>query len=113
MDNNLVWNFSCRLDIGINYEGWTVKEVAEYMEKNNMDATYAQELFDSMIGSPGVYLTYYIGYLEFCDLQKLAKSELGDAYSPLEFHKAVLSTGSCPFVFVKEAVENYIKEAKK
>lgn len=113
LDNNLSWNISCRLDIAINYEGWTVEQVAAYMDENGLVSDYAQELFDSMIGSPGVYLTYYMGYLEFMELQNLAKTELGDAYSPLEFHKAVLSTGSCPFPYVKEAVEAYIKEAKK
>lgn len=113
LDNNLSWNLSCRLDLAINYEGWTVKQVAEYMDENGLDASYAEELFNSMIGSPGVYLPYYMGYLEFSDLQSLAKSELKSAYNPVEFHEAVLSVGSCPFPYVKGAVEAYIKETKK
>ena len=33
-----------RVDLGINYEGWTLQDPADYLTKNGMDGSAAQEL---------------------------------------------------------------------
>ena len=51
-----------------------------------------------ILGSPGNYLKYYIGYIKFLELKKeWIKS---GNQSQKEFHKAVLSVGPAPFEIV-------------
>ncbi|MGM9681573.1 MAG: DUF885 domain-containing protein [Eubacteriales bacterium] len=112
IDNCLMWNISCRVDIGIHYEGWSIKELETYLEKNGFDGSAAQEIFDGIVGSPGTYLPYYIGFLEFSDLYYTAKEELGKKFDPVAFHESLLRTGPCPFKYVRQSVEKYLKDAK-
>lgn len=112
IDNCLSWNISCRVDLGIHYEGWTVDELSTYLDENGFDGSAAQEIFDGIVGSPGTYLPYYIGYLEFTDLYYTAKNELGRKFDPVAFHEALLRTGPCSFKYVRQSVEKYLEEAK-
>lgn len=112
LSNCLNWNLQCRLDLGIHYQGWTRERVAGYLESQGFDASVANEVFESIVGNPGVFLNYYIGYLEFKDIYDGAKEELGVDFDPIEFHAAVLGTGSCSFAIVRDAVDAYIAEKK-
>ena len=53
-----------RVDLGINYEGWTLQDTADYLTKNGMDGSAAQELYTTMVGDPAVYQSYSTGYYE-------------------------------------------------
>ena len=62
------------------------------------------QIYDLIIGSPGNYLKYYIGYVEFLGLKKKWIEKKGDDFSQKKFHKAVLDVGPAPF----EIVEKYM-----
>lgn len=73
----------------------TVEFYARYGIK---DAETVDKIYNLILGSPGNYLKYYIGYIKFLELKKeWIKS---GNQSQKEFHKAVLSVGPAPFEIV-------------
>lgn len=97
-------------DIGIHYDGWSKDETAAFFADYGLkDTAVVDRIYNLIIGSPGNYLKYYIGYLEFLELKKEWIREKGEEFSQKEFHKAVLSIGPAPF----EVVEKYMWEMEK
>ena len=86
-------------DMGIHYEGWSRMDTVEFYARYGIkDAETVNKIYDLILGSPGNYLKYYIGYVKFLELKKeWIKSE---NQSQKEFHKAVLSVGPAPFEIV-------------
>lgn len=66
------------------------------------DAETVDQIYELIIGSPGNYLKYYIGYVEFLELKKEWIEERGDEFSQKEFHEAVLDVGPAPFGIVRK-----------
>lgn len=93
-------------DIGIHYEGWSRMDTFSFFSSYGIsDIDTVNRIYDLILGSPGNYLKYYIGYLEFLELKKEWVAEKGEEFSQKEFHEAVLSVGPAPF----ELVEKYIR----
>ena len=86
-------------DMGIHYEGWSRMDTVEFYARYGIkDAEMVDKIYDLILGSPGNYLKYYIGYVKFLELKKeWIKS---GNQSQKEFHKAVLSVGPAPFEIV-------------
>ena len=86
-------------DMGIHYEGWSRMDTVEFYARYGIkDAETVNKIYDLILGSPGNYLKYYIGYVKFLELKKeWIKS---GNQSQKEFHKAVLSVGPAPFEIV-------------
>lgn len=90
-------------DIGIHYDGWSKSDtVAFFANYGIREAAVVERIYDLIIGSPGNYLKYYVGYLEFLELKKEWIKEKGADFSQKEFHHAVLSVGPAPFEIVEE-----------
>ena len=86
-------------DMGIHYEGWSRMDTVEFYARYGIkDAKTVDKIYNLILGSPGNYLKYYIGYIKFLELKKeWIKS---GNQSQKEFHKAVLSVGPAPFEIV-------------
>ena len=86
-------------DMGIHYEGWSRMDAVEFYARYGIkDAKTVDKIYDLILGSPGNYLKYYIGYVKFLELKKeWIKS---GNQSQKEFHQAVLSVGPAPFEIV-------------
>lgn len=86
-------------DMGIHYEGWNRMDTVEFYARYGIkDAETVDKIYNLILGSPGNYLKYYIGYIKFLELKKeWIKS---GNQSQKEFHKAVLSVGPAPFEIV-------------
>ena len=92
-------------DIGIHYDGWSRDELGKFLAGYGLkDRGTVNRIYDLILGSPGNYLKYYIGYLEFLELKKEWQQEKAGAFSQKEFHEAVLAVGPAPF----ELVEKYM-----
>lgn len=92
-------------DIGIHYEGWSREDTQNFFAVYGIkDQASVDHIYDLIIGCPGNYLKYYIGYVEFLELKKEWITEKGDGFSQTEFHEAVLNVGPAPF----EIVERYM-----
>lgn len=103
---------SARVEIGVNYEGWTVEETETYLSTNGFGADAAQSIFDYVVAEPGNYQMYCIGMLSFRELRAYAEDALGDQFDEKEFHKTVLDAGPCQFFLLKQKVEAYIAGKK-
>lgn len=87
-----------RVDIGVNYEGWSVEQTASYLEELNLtDASQAGALYKISAAEPFLYLKYIMGYLEITELKEKAQKLWGDAYSEKRFHQFFLDMGPAPF----------------
>lgn len=92
-------------DIGIHYEGWSRVDTMAFLSNYGIqDVDAVNRIYDLVLGSPGNYAKYYIGYVEFLELKKAYAAEQGMQFSQKEFHEDVLATGPAPF----ELVEKYM-----
>ncbi len=97
-------------DIGIHYDGWSrVDALAFFSNYGIQDVNTVNRIYDLVLGSPGNYAKYYIGYVEFLELKKDYAAEKGTDFSQKKFHKDVLMTGPAPF----ELVERYMGKCEE
>lgn len=101
-----------QMDIGIHYEGWTLEQTQQYMEDNGLNAAAAEGLYAQLQSNAGAFLSYYVGYAELNELENEAKKALGDKFTPMGFHQAILEAGSVHFDIVKRHVNQYIENNK-
>lgn len=98
-----------RVNLGINYEGWTLQDTADYLTKNGMDGSAAQELYTTMVGDPAVYQSYSTGYYEMKELRDYAEEKIGDDFDLKTFNTIILETGPCQFDILKEQVDKKLQ----
>ncbi len=92
-------------DMGIHYEGWTLDDMATFFSTYGFtDEEVLWDIFELIVGEPANYLKYYIGYLEFHDLQEDMKKQNPDTYTDSGFYEKVLEIGPAPF----EVLRKYI-----
>ena len=102
-NSSIILGLYALADMGIHYEGWSrMDTVAFFSNYGITDAETVEQIYELIIGSPGNYLKYYIGYVEFLELKKEWAKEKGEDFSQKEFHEAVLETGPAPFKIVEE-----------
>ncbi len=110
-NNSILLGLYSLADIGIHYEGWSLLDTIAFFSNYGITQTVKiEEIYDLIIGSPGNYLKYYIGYLEFLELKRDWMKEKGEDFSQKEFHKAVLSVGPAPFELVQKYAELLAEE---
>lgn len=95
-----------RVDFGVHYEGWKKKDVRAYLRSFGMDDSQADELFQMIIENPANYLSYYIGYQEFCELLKDYKNKAGKQYNLKAYHTEILDAGPCSFDILRKRIES-------
>lgn len=106
-NSSIILGLYALADMGIHYEGWSrMDTVAFFSNYGITDAETIERIYELIIGSPGNYLKYYIGYVEFLELKKEWAEEKGTGFSQKEFHEAVLEVGPAPF----DIVEKYMWE---
>lgn len=105
--------FLALMDIGVHYEGWSKDEMAQAMDDYGMDSSYADYYYNMIRANPTSLLSYYAGRAEILELKEKAQLALGDRFSDMEFHKALLKSGNTIFDVVERNVEDYIASAKK
>lgn len=96
-------------DIGIHYDGWQREDALKFFMAYGIgDEKVVSEIYDLILGDPGNYLKYYIGYLEILSIKKDAMQRLGKTFSQKAFHEVVLRTGPAPFEIVRGQVNQWI-----
>ena len=104
-NSSIVLGLYTLADIGVHYDGWSREDAVAFYKKYGIgDEDNVNRIYDLILGSPGNYLKYYVGYVEFLELKKDWVKEYGSQASQKEFHKAVLDIGPAPF----KVVEKYI-----
>lgn len=105
-NRSLMLGISSLLDIGIHYRGYNRSEVANFLSNFGITAETSNSLYNNILESPSNYLKYYVGYLNFQDLQAYLKEVLGDRFSLKEYHARVLAIGPCSFSVLKQYLTN-------
>ena len=94
-------------DMGIHYDGWTLTDTVAFFRSYGItNERTVEDIFDLIVADPGNYLKYYIGYVEFLELKKLAIKSWGNAFTQKRFHKCVLDTGPAPFDILQNQIKN-------
>ncbi|RHR22064.1 DUF885 domain-containing protein [Clostridium sp. AF19-22AC] len=102
-NSSIILGLYALADMGIHYEGWSkIDTIAFFKNYGIKDSKVIERIYELIIGSPGNYLKYYIGYVEFLELKKEWAKQKGNDFSQKEFHEAVLSVGPAPFTLVEE-----------
>ena len=97
------------LDIGINYDGWSKEEAANFISSCfQADEETIDALWQVMIDNPTNYLDYCGGYVEIMEMRAEAENHLGEAFSPMEFHKFLLDIGPVPFSVIRSQFEIWL-----
>lgn len=95
-------------DIGIHYEGWDLADTIKFWKSYGIsDVETIQELYQYIISEPANYLKYYVGYLEFLELQNTAKEMFQTNYCDTDFHRALLTIGPAPFDLIEKYLPFY------
>lgn len=100
------------IDLGVNYFGWNVKTLAKKLDNLMLDASMAQDLYDTVVAMPGVFVRYGVGFVNHINLRKKAMDELGDKFDFVAYDRAIIENGPLPFAILEGVVENYINENK-
>lgn len=94
------------LDIAIHDEGATPEEVRKILKRIGITSPESvQNIYQYIVEEPCNYPKYYVGYLEFNELQKKARSLWGDDFSLKEFHRFILETGPCDFASLESRLQ--------
>ena len=94
------------IDIGIHYRGWDASRTAVFLKAFGINnASTASEIYQYIVETPGNYLKYYWGYLNFLDLKTVCQKRLGDDFDLKEFHRRILDIGPVQF----PVLEKYMK----
>lgn len=101
-----------KCDIGVNYHGWTVEDVSDYVSSlfGELDYSIMKEIYDAMVSEPANYLKYVVGCMEFMELRTTAEEALGSKFDPVAFHDFILTTGSAPFDIIAERLDVWISQ---
>lgn len=103
LNNSLILNLYCQLDLGIHYEGWDLKKTSDYLSLYGItDQELVKEVYGRLIEDPANYLKYYIGYLEIKNLASIRKEQEKNKYDPKRFHQELLEAGPAPFSILEQ-----------
>lgn len=58
------------IDLGVNYFGWNVKTLAKKLDNLMLNASMAQDLYDTVVAMPGVFVRYGVGFVNHINLRK-------------------------------------------
>ena len=106
-NSSIILGLYALADMGIHYEGWDRMDTVEFFSRYGItNADTVEQIYELIIGSPGNYLKYYIGYAEFLELKKDWMEKKGEESTQKDFHEAVLTVGQAPF----DLVEKYMWE---
>lgn len=92
-------------DILIHYDGYTPEQLAGYLENYGFPRAVSDLIYETMLGEPGAYLPYAVGYLELEEAKARAKSLWGSEYSDYRFHEFLMDLGPVPFSIIHQRLE--------
>lgn len=109
-NNAAILALYARVDIGVNYEGWTLDDTATYLKTqlNLTDEDTIRNFYYAVIEDPANYLKYTIGYLELLELRNKAQTALKDDFVLKDFHEFILKIGPAPFDIIDKRLQDFI-----
>lgn len=83
-------------DIGIHYEHWNNEKLTSFLAEHGIiGSDNVSRIYENIIDSPGSYLPYTIGYMQFKELRQSFASDK-------EFHTYLLNMGPTSFAILRQ-----------
>lgn len=102
------------IDIGIHYRGWEQARVAAFLKAFGItNASAASEIYQYIVETPGNYLKYYWGYLNFLDLKKSCQNSMGADFDLKKFHRKIMEIGPVQFPVLEKYLKQKFTPSKK
>ncbi len=102
-----------RIDIGVNYEGWSRDDAYEYIADLGLEyRDFSDYCYDMAIEIPCYYLSYCVGQIETNRILAEAFDAYGDDLSPAQIHEAYLAVGPAPLPIVEKYFNENLENAK-
>jgi uncharacterized protein (DUF885 family) len=92
------------VDTGLHEKRWTREQAIAY--------GIGPSEVERYVVFPGQACSYKLGQLKILELRERAHRALGERYSPKDFHRAVLGTGTVPLELLEREIDAYIAAAK-
>jgi len=92
------------VDTGLHAKRWTREQAIAY--------GIGPSEVERYVVFPGQACSYKLGQLKILELRERARRALGERFSPKEFHRAVLGTGTVPLELLEREIDAYIARAK-
>ena len=100
----------CLADYFVNYEGYSLDELMDYMSAFGASEDGVREIFDYVVEDPGAYFSYGAGALRWLNIYDRLEEALGDKLDLKDFYAYILPKGPCTFEMMDELVEMYIEQ---
>ena len=104
----MAYLLEARIDLGVNYEGWEVKDVSAFLGKYGLNTSIAKDVFDTVNEAPTQIIAYGYGMAVFFDWHELGQEVLGDYYNEINFNVAMLEHGWCSLDTLDLYMEEYM-----
>lgn len=102
------------IDIGIHYRGWEQARVAAFLKAFGItNASAASEIYQYIVETPGNYLKYYWGYLNFLNLKKSCQNSMGADFDLKKFHRKIMEIGPVQFPVLEKYLKQEFTPSKK
>lgn len=104
LNNDITYLLFLQLEYRANYLG---EDVSAELAANfglEIGTEGFDSLYDFFLYHPGIFMAYYIGKMQFEDLQADYQKKQGSNYSDLDFHTQILDLGNMPISMVREYV---------
>ena len=108
----LTLSIYAKADLEVNYNGWSQKQLRNYLSDYGFSKTSSRAIYDTVIAEPASYMPYTLGYLEIESLRETAEQKLGKNYTIQKFHEFFLQTGPAPFAVLQDRLEQWVKKEK-
>jgi uncharacterized protein (DUF885 family) len=105
LDREMSNILSFRVDLGVNYEGWSTKQLVKFLGNNtifDLPEEVCEDLYFSVIKNPMEVAPYIVGKYEIELMKEEYQSELGSDYNEMLFHEELLKRGAAPFSILRE-----------
>ena len=103
---------SARVDLGVNYECWTIDDTYDYILECGIDSyETAESLYFSVVGDPGLIIPYAVGCEQMYDLLDKAETLKGEECQS-EFNEFIIENGILPFSIYEDLLEKSFGETK-
>lgn len=107
-DQSAMLSLYASTDLGIHYDGWTLDDTISFWNNYGIENdSVVKQIYEYIIGEPGNYLQYYVGYLEFLDLKEMAMEKYDSKFNEVAFHQALLDIGPAPFDIIEKYFDDY------
>ncbi|MBQ8280311.1 MAG: DUF885 domain-containing protein [Roseburia sp.] len=107
-DQSALLSLYASTDLGIHYDGWSYADTLEFWNSYGIEnAEVVKQIYEYIVGEPGNYLQYYVGYLGFLELKEMAKEKYGSTFDEVAFHQALLDIGPAPFHLIEEYFDEF------